>query len=48
MFYTNLLTSGELQTYLADIEEQAQELFNRLMKQRAERWTYVNTLDKKS
>lgn len=37
VFYTNLLTSGELQTYLADIEEQAQELFNRLMKQRAER-----------
>lgn len=24
VFYTNLLTSGELQTYLADIEEQVQ------------------------
>ena len=35
--YTNLLTSGKLQSHLADIEEQAQELFDRLMKQRAER-----------
>jgi len=37
VFYTNLLTSGKLQSYLADVEEQAQELFDRLMKQRAER-----------
>ena len=36
VFYTNLLTSGKLQSHLADIEEQAQELFDRLMKQRAE------------
>ena len=34
--YTSLLTSGKLQSYLADVEEQAQELFDRLMKQRAE------------
>lgn len=34
--YTSLLTSGKLQSYLADVEEQAQELFGRLMKQRAE------------
>ena len=34
--YTILLTSGKLQSYLADVEEQAQELFDRLMKQRAE------------
>ena len=34
--YTSLLTSGRLQSYLADVEEQAQELFDRLMKQRAE------------
>lgn len=34
--YTTLLTSGKLNSYLADIDEQAQELFNRLMKQRAE------------
>ena len=37
VFYTNLLTSDKLQTHLADIEEQAQELFDRLMKKRAER-----------
>ena len=37
VFYINLLTSGKLQSHLADIEEQAQELFDRLMKQRAER-----------
>ena len=36
VFYINLLTSGKLQSYLADVEEQAQELFDRLMKQRAE------------
>ena len=35
--YTSLLTSGKLQSYLADVEEQAQELFDRLMKQRTER-----------
>lgn len=34
--YTSLLTSGKLHFYLADVEEQAQELFERLMKQRAE------------
>lgn len=37
VFYTNLVTSGKLQSHLADIEEQAQELFDRLIKQRAER-----------
>ena len=36
MLYTNLLTSGKLQSHLADVEEQPQELFDRLMKQRAE------------
>ena len=35
VLYTNLLTSGKLQYHLADVEEQAQELFERLMKQRA-------------
>ena len=30
VLYYNLLTSGKLHSYLADIEEQAQELFNRL------------------
>ena len=31
--YTSLLTSGKLQSCLADVEEQAQRLFDRLMKQ---------------
>ena len=31
ILYYNLLTSGELHSHLADIEEQAQELFNRLI-----------------
>lgn len=35
--YTNLLTIGKLQSYLDDVEEQAQEIFERLMKQRTER-----------
>ena len=42
--YTNLLTSGKLQSYLADVEEQAQELFDRLMKQWAEREGITETL----
>ena len=33
--YANLLTSGELNTYLADIDRQAEELFLRLVKQMA-------------
>ncbi|MGM9592206.1 MAG: TnpV protein [Oscillospiraceae bacterium] len=37
VLYTDLLISGKLQSYLADIEEQAQELFDRLMMQQAER-----------
>ena len=37
VFYIKLLTSGKLQSHLADVDEQAQELFDRLMKQRAER-----------
>lgn len=35
--YTTLLTSGKLNSYLADINEQAEELFSRLVKQMAER-----------
>ena len=34
--YYNLLTSGKLETYLSDIEEQAQNLFSRLVKDLAE------------
>lgn len=35
--YYNLLTSGKLNSYLADIEEQAQNLFSRLIKDLAEK-----------
>ena len=37
VFYTNLLTSGRLNGYLADIDRQATELFFRLIEQMAER-----------
>ena len=36
MRYANLLTSGELTAYLADIDRQAEELFLRLVKQMAD------------
>ena len=42
--YTSLLTSGKLQSYLADVEEQAQRLFDRLMKQQAELEGITETL----
>lgn len=35
--YYNLLTRGELNSYLADIEQQAQQLFLRLVKDLAEK-----------
>ena len=37
IFYTNLLTSGRLNSHLADIDRQAEELFFRLVEQMAER-----------
>ena len=36
-FYTNLLTSGKLNSYLADIDRQSEEMFSRLVKHMAER-----------
>ena len=36
VLYYNLLTSGKLYSHLADIEEQAQDLFSRLVKEHAE------------
>ena len=42
--YANLLTSGKLNSYLADIDEQAEELFSRLVKQMAERKGVTETL----
>ena len=37
VLYYNLLTSGKLHSHLADVEEQAQELFSRLVKEYAEK-----------
>lgn len=37
VFYTNLLTSGKLNSYLADIDKQAERMFSRLVEQIAER-----------
>ena len=34
--YTNLITSDKLNSYLADIDEQAEDMFSRLAKQMAE------------
>ena len=37
ILYYNLLTSGKLNSYLADIDKQAEEMYFRLVKQMAER-----------
>lgn len=37
ILYYNLLTSGKLHSHLADVEEQAQELFSRLVNEYAGR-----------
>lgn len=37
VLYYNLLTSGKLHSHIADTEEQAQQLFSRLVKQYAEK-----------
>lgn len=37
ILYYNLLTSGKLRSHLADVEEEAQSLFLRLVKEYAER-----------
>lgn len=42
--YANLLTSGELTAYLADIDRQAEELFLRLVKQMADAEGITETL----
>lgn len=36
-FYVNLLTSCKLNSYLADIDKQAEEMFSRLVKELAEK-----------
>lgn len=37
VLYLNLLTSGKLKGYLADLDKQAEEMFSQLVKQMAER-----------
>ena len=37
MLYTNLLISGKLNSYLADIDRQAEEMFSRLVQQLSEK-----------
>ena len=37
ILYYNLLTSGKLHSHLADVEEEAQALFSRLVKEYAEK-----------
>lgn len=42
--YTTLLTSGKLNVYLADIDEQAEKMFFRLVKQMAKRESVTEQL----
>lgn len=44
MLYYNLLTSGRLQAHLADTEERAQGMFERLTKQLAEKQSVTEAL----
>lgn len=44
VLYTNLLTSGKLNIYLADINRQAEEMFSRLVKELAEKEGITETL----
>ncbi len=42
--YTTLLTSENLNSYLADIDQQAEEMFSRLVKQMADRESVTEQL----
>ena len=44
VLYYNLLTSGKLYSHLADTEEQAQELFSRLVRELAEKKSITEQL----
>ena len=44
VLYSELLISGKLNDYLADINEQAEELFSRLVKQLAEKESVTEAL----
>lgn len=43
-FYANLLTSYKLNSYLVDIDEQAEQMFSRLVKQLAEKENVTENL----
>lgn len=44
VLYTNLLTSGNLNSYLADIDKQAEDMFLRLIEQMVERESVTEQL----
>lgn len=44
VLYTSLLTSGKLNSYLADIDRQAEEMFSRLVNQLSEKEGVTETL----
>ena len=44
VLYTDLLTSSKLNSYLADIDRQAEEMFSRLVKQLSEKEGVTETL----
>lgn len=44
VFYANLLTSCSLNSYLADVNEQAENMFSRLVKDLAEKENVTETL----
>lgn len=44
VLYLNLLTSGKLNSYLAEVDQQAEDMFFRLVKQMAEREGVSETL----
>ena len=44
VLYSNLLISGKLNDYLADINEQAEDMFSRLVKQLAEKESVTEAL----
>ena len=48
VLYLNMLTSGKMNGYLADLDKQAEEMFSRLVKQMAEREGVTEHLKEKN
>ena len=46
ILYTNLLTSGKLHSYLAEVDKQAEDMFLRLVKEYADRQDVTEQLKK--